>query len=176
MSKAVFLDRDGVLNKTDVRDGKPYAPRSIQNFELTADALQSTHRLAEAGYILIVITNQPDVGNGYVEQSVVEAMNEKLFRELPLNAIKSCFHSQKDDCQCRKPKPGMLLEAFEELEIDPEHSFMVGDRWSDIHAGNAAGCKTIFIDNGYAEKKPENPDHVTASLSGAVDYILTAQK
>ncbi len=175
MKKAVFFDRDGVLVRSLVRDGKPYAARTLEEFEILPESGEVTRRLAEAGFQLLVFTNQPDVGNGLVERSVVEEMNRILLQTLPLTAIKVCYHSQKDECACRKPKPGMLTEAASEFDLDLSQSYVVGDRKSDIEAGNAAGCFTIFIDRGYREQSPDNADKWVQSLAEAKDLILALE-
>lgn len=172
MRPAVFLDRDGVLVETEIRRGKPFAPRSLAEFTVFADAKAHCDRLKQAGFILVVVSNQPDVGNGLVARSVVEAMNEKLRAELPLDAVKICYHSQDKGCACRKPAPGLLLEAAKELILDPAASFMIGDRWLDIVAGKNAGCHTILIDRDYAEKEKTRPDATVRSLGEAVDVVL----
>lgn len=172
--KAVFLDRDGVLSRSEVRGGKAFAPTRLEDFALLPDAEEATAALSRLGYCLVVVTNQPDVGNGLVDRAVVERMNEALARRLPVDLIKVCYHAQGDGCACRKPKPGMILEAADELGIDLAASFMVGDRWSDIEAGRAAGCRTIFIDRSYAEKRPDASDFTATSLAQAADQIRAA--
>ena len=146
MNQAVFLDRDGVLTRANVRDGKPYAPRSLADLEILPDALAATTALKTDGFQLVVITNQPDVGNGLLDLAVVEAMHCRLRDELPINLIKACYHRQSDGCYCRKPRPGMLIEAADELDVDLARSFVVGDRWSDVEAGRSQGCRTVFVD------------------------------
>jgi len=175
LNKAVFLDRDGVLNHTEIRDGKPYAPTRVEDFKLFDDVEGSIRLLKDAGFLLVVVTNQPDVGNGFVEQSVVEEMNDRMMAKLPLDDIRVCFHKQTDNCECRKPKPGMLIDAATALNIDLRTSFMVGDRGGDVKAGKAAGCKTIFIDRGYKEtKKSTKADFTAYSIVDAVSQILNS--
>jgi D-glycero-D-manno-heptose 1,7-bisphosphate phosphatase len=169
---AVFLDRDGVLVESFVRDGKPYAPTRLEDFVIIAESRDALARLKKANFMLVVVTNQPDVGNGLVERSVAERMNERLRAELPVDAIKTCFHAQTAGCDCRKPAPGLLIEAARELDIDHARSYMVGDRWSDIDAGYAAGCSTVFIDRGYDPPRTIQPDFTVRSLIEAADRIL----
>lgn len=172
-ARAVFLDRDGVLNKSIVRDGRPYAPTTLSEFELLPGVIDAAQALRRKGFLLIVVTNQPDVGAGRVEQQTVERMNAELRKWLPIDDIKVCYHVDRDDCQCRKPKPGMLLEAAREWNIDLETSVMVGDRWRDIEAGHAARCKTVFVDCGYDEKGVSKPAHaVVLSLHAAARLII----
>ena len=177
---AVFLDRDGVIVVPEFRDRRSFAPKRLEDFRFYPEAAASLQRLKGAGFILAVITNQPDVGNGLIARSEVDAMHETMTRELPVDAVKACFHRQADGCNCRKPKPGMILEAAVELGVNLNKSFMVGDRRSDVEAGRAAGCATVFIDLGYDEPAPDAPDYVVHSIMEAADVIietaLTAQE
>ncbi|MAE08753.1 MAG: D,D-heptose 1,7-bisphosphate phosphatase [Bacteroidetes bacterium] len=169
---AVFLDRDGVLCRTFVRKSKPYAPKRLEDFKLMPYSYQSVLRLKQHGFIVIVVTNQPDIGNHFVKPDVVEAMHQKLRDKALVDDIFMCPHSQTEGCECRKPKSGMLYKASKKYRIDLKKSFIVGDRSSDVTAGNNAGCRTIFINRGYAEPKPLNPDATVRSLKMAVDFIL----
>ena len=172
-ARAVFLDRDGVLVIPEFRDGRSFAPRRLSDLAIYPEAPASLARLKAAGFQLIVVTNQPDVGNGLVRLSEVEAMHDVLVHQLPIDAIRTCYHAQGDGCICRKPRPGMLLAAAHENAIDMAQSFMVGDRASDIAAGAAAGCMTVFIDLGYtAETPPEYPTYRVTTIGGATDAIL----
>ena len=171
--RAVFLDRDGVLVTPIFRDGRSFAPTSLAQFAVYADAAPSVRRLKDAGYKVVVVTNQPDVGAGKVAQATVEDMHARLEREMPLDAIKTCYHTRDQNCDCRKPKPGMLSEAAREFDIDLTDSVMVGDRASDVEAGVSAGCRTVFIDLGYtAEPKPTQADSIVGSLEAATNWIL----
>jgi len=171
--RAVFLDRDGVLNRSIVRDGRPYAPTSLSEFELLPGVLEATEALHRGGFLLIVVTNQPDVGAGRIERETVEHMNADLRQRLPLDDIKVCYHVDRDACLCRKPKPGMLIEAAKDWNIDLRSSVIVGDRWRDIEAGHAAHCKTVFVDAGYAEKGlSQPPTAVVPSLHAAARLII----
>jgi len=167
MDRAVFLDRDGVLNRSAVRNGRPYAPTSLAELALLPGVVEALTQLREAGFRLIVVTNQPDVGAGKVSVDIVEQINRQLRQELPIDDIKVCYHQDKDQCPCRKPKPGMILAAAKEWSIDLGRSYMVGDRWRDVSAGRAAGCKTIFVDQGYSEPHRDQPDYVVTSLREA---------
>ncbi len=173
LRRAVFLDRDGVLNRAFVREGKPYPPQSLAELEILPRVAQSLDRSRAAGYLNIVVTNQPDVATGRQSRRVVEEMHALLGAKLAIDAFKVCFHVDSDQCVCRKPKPGMLLEAASELGIDIGQSFMVGDRWRDVAAGQAAGCRTCyFVDFGYMEKRPEKPYVPVKSLPDALALIL----
>jgi len=174
MAHAVFLDRDGVINRALVRDGKPYPPASLAEFEILPDVADACAKLKQAGFLLVVATNQPDVGRGTVSRELVESLHSHLCRALPLDRVEACYHPGKgaSECDCRKPKPGMLLRAARELNIDLGRSFMVGDRWRDIDCGHAAGCTTILVDHAYDEPLRQPPDHRVKSLAEAADVIL----
>ena len=170
--RAVFLDRDGVINKSIVRSGKPYPPNNLAELEILPRVPEALRRLKEAGFALIVVSNQPDVARGTIARADVEAINEFLGRALPIDEFRVCYHDSGDKCSCRKPNPGMLLDAARERGLDLAASAMVGDRWGDIEAGQRAGCKTYFIDYGYDEKRPETYDYRVKSLWEAVSIIV----
>lgn len=172
--RAVFLDRDGVINRALESDGKPYPPTSLDEFEILPDVPDACAKLKAAGFLLVVATNQPDVGCGALAKEVVEKIHAHMTAQLPVDRVEVCFHPGKglSDCDCRKPKPGMLLRAARELNIDLAQSWMVGDRWRDVDCGHAAGCKTIFIDRGYAEALKQKPDFLARNLGGAAGIIL----
>lgn len=172
MRKAVFLDRDGVLNQTIFRNGKPRAPYTLEEFSLFSGVVEGIQLLKEQGYVLIVVTNQPDVARGWVSKEAVDAVNNKLRELIPVDDIKICFHTEKDHCSCRKPQPGMLLEAARERDIDLSQSYMLGDRYSDIEAGIRAGCRTILIGPG-DEKGIYSPDFQLDSLFEAAKKIVS---
>ena len=172
MRRAVFLDRDGVLNRAVVRDRKPYAPVTLDELEILPGVPSALRALHEAGFLLIVVTNQPEVARGRLGRDVVEAMHRRLREELPIDDIKACYEVDGPTSTCYKPKPGMLLEAAREHHIELAQSYMVGDRWRDVGAGKAAGCRTIFIDRGYDEPPVEVPDAVCADLTEAASLIL----
>jgi len=171
-ARAVFLDRDGVLNENLVRNNRPYAPRSLDEFRLLPGVEEAVRRLKAAGFLTIVVTNQPDVADGITPRAVVDAMHAELRRRVPLDDIKICFHNNADRCACRKPLPGLILEAAAERGIDLAASYLVGDRWRDIKAGQAAGCHSIFIDYGFKQDEAIEPDAIVRSLPEAVAYIL----
>jgi D-glycero-D-manno-heptose 1,7-bisphosphate phosphatase len=174
--RAVFLDRDGVINRTVVRDGRPYPPSHLDDFELYEDVADGCARLKAANFIVVVITNQPDVGRGTQTQQVVEAMHSKLRSALPwVDRIETCFHAGErhgELCDCRKPRPGMILRAAVELNIDLRASYVIGDRWRDIDCARAAGCRAVLIDRGYQESLREAPDFTVSSFNDAVSTVL----
>lgn len=169
---AVFLDRDGVLNRAIVREGVPHPPDSLGEVEILPGAREALQRLVEQNVPLIVVTNQPDVARGTQTCEEVERINQYLARHLPLTAIYVCFHDAPDNCACRKPKAGLLLDAAAAYNIDLKQSFLVGDRWSDIVAGRAAGCRTLLIDMPYSQAGRCAPDARVEDLSEAVELII----
>jgi D-glycero-D-manno-heptose 1,7-bisphosphate phosphatase len=170
--RAVFLDRDGVLTIPEFRDGRSFAPRRLVDFRLYNDAAVSARRMKDAGFGLVVVTNQPDVGHGLLALDVVEAMHRRLAAAIPVDAIESCYHRQDEGCDCRKPKSGMLRCAAARLGIDCRRSFMIGDRASDVEAGRTVGCRTIFIDRGYIDEQPGQADFIVESLAEATSIVL----
>jgi D-glycero-D-manno-heptose 1,7-bisphosphate phosphatase len=172
VQRAVFLDRDGVINANLERAGRPVAPTSLADFRILPGVENAVRRLKEYGYLIIVITNQPDVANGLTERATVEAMHDVIRAHLSVDDIKTCFHNDAAGCDCRKPKPGLILTAATEYDVDLAQSYVVGDRWRDVAAGRAAGCATIFIDYGYKQDGPNFPDRVAKSLQEATAFIL----
>lgn len=171
--RAVFLDRDGVINRAVVRDGKPYPPVRVEDVDLLPGVADALRQLHEAGFRLVVVTNQPDVARGNQRREIVDAIHDRLGSVLPIDEFRVCPHDDGDGCVCRKPKPGLLVDAARAAGIDLSASFMVGDRWRDVEAGRRAGCTTIFIEHEYAERRPDEPDMIVRSLSEAADWILS---
>lgn len=169
--RAVFLDRDGTINQAVLCGGRPFPPANVEEFLFVPDAVTATWKLKTAGFLLIVVTNQPDVARGTQTIANVEAIHSHLRTLLPLDDIIVSYEDGENPR--RKPAPGMLLEAAEHYDIDLGASFMVGDRWRDVEAGRRAGCRTVFLDSDYAEKKPDPPaDHTVRTLMEAVDWII----
>jgi D-glycero-D-manno-heptose 1,7-bisphosphate phosphatase len=173
LRRAVFLDRDGVINRPVIRGGKPYPPDCAAELEILPGVADSLRRLRAAGFLNIVVTNQPDVATGVQRRAVIEAMHLRLQQELAVDAIMVCYHADADNCACRKPKPGMLIAASADHGIDLTESYVIGDRWRDVEAAQAAGCRTaFFIDYGYLERRPVKPYFAVTSLFEAVAMIL----
>ena len=172
---AVFLDRDGVLNEAFLRNGRPHPPSRVEEFALLPGVVEACAQLRSFGLALVVVTNQPDVARGRQEEATITHMHEFLKARVELDAIYMCPHDDSSQCACRKPAPGMLVAASEDLGLDLTESFMVGDRWRDVEAGKRAGCRTIHIDRHYEEKAPQQPDLVVADLPSAVPWIRAVQ-
>jgi D-glycero-D-manno-heptose 1,7-bisphosphate phosphatase len=169
---AVFLDRDGVINRAVVRAGLPFPPSRADDVELIPGVVEACFSLQKAGALLFCVTNQPDVARGIAQREDIEAINLSLQRTLGLDDVAVCYHDDKDGCACRKPKPGMLINLAARYEINLERSVMVGDRWRDVEAGIRAGCRTVFIDYGYNEERPTKVDWIDGSLAQALPWIL----
>jgi D-glycero-D-manno-heptose 1,7-bisphosphate phosphatase len=169
--RAVFLDRDGVLNGAVLRAGGPHPPGAL-SVEILPGVPEGCRDLASAGLLLIGATNQPDVARGTLSRQDVLRVNRLLLGRLPLLEIRTCFHDDADGCACRKPKPGLLVEAAREHDVDLGRSFMVGDRWSDVAAGAAAGCSTVLIATPYSGRERCAPDQEVADLREAARWIL----
>lgn len=171
---AIFLDRDGTLNVQVVREGKPYPPQTLAEFRLFDDVPAACRNLARAGYVLVVATNQPDVGRGDQQQAVVESMHERLRTLVPeIARVEVCYDPGRGEPSLRrKPEPGMILDATRELGLDLTRSWMIGDRWRDIDCGRRAGVRTVFIDFGYAEELRAAPDFTVKSFREAAGIIL----
>ncbi|NWJ98987.1 MAG: HAD-IIIA family hydrolase [Chloroflexi bacterium] len=172
MGRAVFLDRDGVINQAIIRNGKPHPPDSVEEVVIVPEAAQAFAELKAAGFRLLVITNQPDVARGQQKREIIEAINTYLMERLPLDQIYTCYHDNKDGCECRKPQPGLILQGSREWQVDPAQSFLVGDRFKDIEAGYRAGCTTILIGEGYGEKQVATPDFRVVDLLEATKKIV----
>jgi len=172
----VFLDRDGVISRPIVRERRPYAPGSLEELEVLPGVPEALHALKAAGYQLVMVTNQPDVARGTTSKAVVDSIHQRLTAMLPLDAVFTCLHDDGDRCECRKPLPGLITQAAQELDIDRVASYLVGDRWRDIEAGRRAGCRTFFVDHDYDEPRPQSYDFRVSSLVEAARVILQADR
>jgi len=173
----VFLDRDGVLNRAFPEDGTTRPPWNIEELELLPGVPEAMGRLRTAGFALVVVTNQPDVARGRQTRAAVEAINQKLAQQLPLLDTFACYHDTPDGCECRKPKPGLLLAAALKWNLDLPGGFLIGDRWSDVVAAQSAGCRGVLIDTPFSQAERCTPDRRTTEITAAVDWILeTAEK
>ena len=169
--KAIFLDRDGVLNKAIVRNRKPYPPSTIDELEILEGVYEGIQLLKHSGYKLIVITNQPDVARGLTTIEKVNEINNSIIQLLNVDEIICCFHDDSEDCECRKPKPGMILDAVKKWDIDLSVSYLIGDRWRDIQTAKNIGLTSILIKYDYDEKKI-NANFECNNLEEAANFIL----
>jgi len=145
VSAAVFFDRDGTLVRLVERDGRAVSPRSLEDFRVVPGAGELVRRLRGRGYRTFVVSNQPDVARGFLSETVLRRMHERLRAEVELDDVAVCMHDDGDRCSCRKPQPGMLLALAERWKIDLQASYMVGDSAKDVAAGRSAGCRTILL-------------------------------
>lgn len=176
LKRAVFLDRDGIINEVIRINNKPYPPDSLSTFRLISGVSEKLKQLRDAGYLLFVITNQPDVARGKTPRHIIEEIHKFISEEILLEEIFCCYHDDKDDCTCRKPRPGFFLEAEKKWGVDLSNSFMVGDRWKDIEAAENARVNSIFVDYNYDEPKPISQQFTTGSPLEALTYILNQTK
>ena len=153
--KGVFLDRDGVVNRAILVNGLPKSPRSVDEIEILEGVVEAVKVIKTLKLIPIVITNQPDVARNITSQNQINQINSQIGSVTGIEHFYTCFHDDSNKCNCRKPAPGLIYQAANDLSLDAQKSYLVGDRWRDISAGQDAGCKTFFIDYGYPEKKPE---------------------
>lgn len=172
LKSAIFFDRDGVLTIPINLNGKGYAPRSLEDFKYYEDAAESLRRTHAAGFLNIVVSNQPDVSNGLLLESVLESMNSRMLQDFELEEVNNCQHNSDDNCLCRKPKPGMIQSAAQRLGIDLSSSWMVGDRDGDITAGSSSGLRTVFIDRNWLEESGSLAEFRCTSLMEAINLIL----
>lgn len=172
LRKCLFLDRDGVVNECIVREGKPYPPASADEIRYVPGIHSLCQRAKSAGWLVIIATNQPDVGRGTTSLATVEEIHSKIARDLEVDEIKACYDPGRgQESLFRKPAPGLLLEAASKHGIDLTASYMIGDRWRDVACGLAAGCKTIFIDYGYSEQLTAKPDFTVPTLEAAAALL-----
>jgi D-glycero-D-manno-heptose 1,7-bisphosphate phosphatase len=171
IKRAIFLDRDGVINRVIIRGNKVSSPWKLEEFEFLPGTKEVLKKLKEAGFLNIVVTNQPDVKRGNLKVEELEKMNQILKENLPIEEIKICPHDDSDNCSCRKPKPGLLIEAAKEYGIDLKNSFLIGDGWKDVEAGKAAGCKVILLKTDYNQEAQKKSDFVVENLEEAYKII-----
>ncbi len=172
LNTGIFLDRDGVINKAIIRNNLPYSPRERDDFVILEGVRDAISILVRSGIIPVVITNQPDVSRGFTSVELVEQQHSILKNLLGIQHFYICYHDDTKSCNCRKPKIGLLISASQQLNISLERSYLVGDRWKDIQAGQEAGCSCFFVDYQYAEKQPELPFQKVKSLLEAVKMIV----
>jgi len=178
---ASFLDRDGVIAESRAHAGAPRPPESVDDVAIPAGVADALGSLRRDGYLLVVITNQPDVARGTTTRATVDAINDHLCDVLPIDAVYTCAHDG-DACACRKPQPGLLVEAARDHDIDLPRSWLIGDRWVDVAAGRAAGVRTVLLERDYSWSPTSQgppptglrPDAVGADLAGCVAAIAAA--
>ena len=176
MRRAIFLDRDGVLNETIIKEKEITSPLKLDELKIFPDAKETLLTFKKCGYLLIMVTNQPDIARNKNTKKNVEEINDCLKNYLKLDDVCVCYHDDKDFCNCRKPKSGMLIEASKKHNIDLPKSFIIGDRWRDVEAGKNVKCKTIFIDFKYQEKLKNKPDYIITNIADAKNIVKKLSK
>ncbi len=169
-ARTAIFDRDGVINRIVMRDGAPASPRNMEEFIIDPEAPAALGRLKAAGFRIYVASNQPDLARSNVAPEIIDAMTAAILAALPIEAVRICPHDDGDGCDCRKPRPGMLLGLARDFGFDLHGAFMIGDTWKDVHAGRAAGCATILLERDY--NRGVVADFKAAALSAAIDLIL----
>jgi D-glycero-D-manno-heptose 1,7-bisphosphate phosphatase len=163
--RAFFIDRDGVINKSQILNGVSKPPMDLDSLQLLDGVEQAIGILKGTGIVPVVITNQPDVERGTQTREAVDQINKKIEVLTGITNFYVCYHNDASNCECRKPKIGMIIRASADLGIDVKRSFLIGDRWKDITAGQRAGVReSFFIDYAYSEKKPSQPYTLVKSL------------
>ena len=173
MNKAIFIDRDGVINQLVSRDGGKYSPRLVTDFQIFPSVPNAIKQIREAGYLVVVVTNQPDISRGLLKPNVLDEMHQLLRAICQVDAIYVCPHDNSDNCMCRKPLPGMLLQAATDFSIDLNNSWIIGDRTSDIDAGRAAGVRAVFVTSGQDGARPAGSLHSAENLERAINFIMS---
>jgi len=177
MRRAVFVDRDGVLNAAVVENGRPHPPASAADLKFLAGVRERVAELKGLDFLVLCVTNQPDVARGAATRAEIDEINARVLAEMRLDDLLVCYHDDRDGCDCRKPRPGLLLEAARRRGIDLGRSYMIGDRWKDVACGAAAGCATVFVDYGYAEPyQGPPPAHVSTTAAEAFEYVLAKER
>ena len=172
-SYAIFLDRDGVINKAIVRNGKAFSPRTRNEFVIKYNSVQAIKTMKAAGFKVIVVTNQPDIARGKLSFSDLEWMTKRIMTEIAVDEVVVCPHDDHDNCNCRKPKPGMLLKSSNKWKIDLSRSYLIGDGWRDMAAGKVAGCTCILVDEDY--NKGVECNFLVSNLQDAAELILNRE-
>lgn len=181
---AVFLDRDGVINAVAMRGAVASTPFSVEELRIEPDAAAQLGRLRAAGFVLIVVSNQPDVARGDLSMEAVEAINAELRRALPIDAVYFCPHDTRDQCPCRKPKPGLILMGAADWDVDLARSCLIGDRWVDLAAAGAAGIDGILLQRPWSWDATSiggppvgiSPAAALESLAQCVDYVMNSDR
>jgi len=173
MKKAVFIERDGVLNQAFVNGRQQVGPASLAEFRLQEGVLPLLARLKEAGFLLLVTTNQPGIARGDLSRRELDRMHDQLRRLIPVDDIFICPHDDPDRCPCRKPRPGLFQEARCKWQLNMNASFVVSDKWQDVEAARSAGCTSILIRSAW--NGAAHPDLILQDFGSVVEKILSLQ-
>jgi len=171
LRKAIILDRDGIINKIVIRNGKASSPRKLGEFKFLPNIKKYLESFREMGFLNIVFTNQPDISRGLLKREELRKMHKFISEILPIDEIKFCPHDDNDNCSCRKPKPGLILEAAKKWSIDLKKSYVIGDGWKDMAAGKRAGCKTFLMRRKYNKNLQSGFDFGVNNLKEVIKII-----
>jgi D-glycero-D-manno-heptose 1,7-bisphosphate phosphatase len=174
--RCVFLDRDGVINQSIIVNKKPFSPRTKSEFKFIPNIKNLISKIVELNFYTIIITNQPDIATAHLDEEMLKYFHDKIRRKIPITDIFVCRHISSQNCFCRKPKPGLILEAAKKYNIDLKKSYLIGDRWKDINAANEVGCHSIFIDYDYTEKLETKPNNHVKSMAEACDVFFKKER
>ncbi|MCU0770948.1 MAG: HAD-IIIA family hydrolase [Verrucomicrobia bacterium] len=171
MRVAAFIERDGLLNRFRMQHDLPVAPIQLEEFRVQPEAVPLVRSLQDAGYLVIATTNQPGLTSGELSRRELDLMHEILLKKLNLDDIMVCPHDEADRCPCRKPKPGLLIEAGFKWHVDLDRSVVISDKWQDAEAARIAGCTSILIDSPW--NGPGHHDFQVSSFKAAVAKALS---
>lgn len=169
MNRAVFFDRDGVLNELVERDGGCYSPRRLSDFEIRSGSVEATRKTSSLGYLNIIISNQPDIARGFLEKEELDSMTRVLIDQLTIDDVFYCMHDDDDACNCRKPAPGLFLQAADRWDINLQQSYMIGDTWKDAQAAMKANVKYLLL--GTENNEQYSKENIVSSIGDIFTFI-----
>ena len=170
MKRAVFIERDSILNEVRSGPKQQIPPMGLEDFKIISEAAEPLKKLKAVGFVLIATTNQPGLSRGDQSRRELDRMHDMLRRSFPLDDIMLCPHDEADQCPCRKPRPGLLIEAAFKWHLNLDHSFVVSDKWQDAEAARSAGCTSLLVNSPWI--KQVHRDFVLPNLGSIVDKIL----
>src|SRR5512138_31798 len=170
MKRAVFIERDAILNEVRSGPKQQISPLTLEEFKVNLSAKEPLQKLKASGFVLIATTNQPGLSRGYQSRRELDRMHDILRRTFPLDDILVCPHDEADHCPCRKPRPGLLIEAAFKWHINLDHSFVISDKWQDAEAARTAGCTSLLIKSPYVGQV--HHDFILSDLHGIAEKIL----
>lgn len=171
MKKAVFIERDGVLNEVKTGPKHQITPLTLDEFKVKKEAEPALKKLKAAGFVLIVTSNQPGLSRGYQSRRELDRMHDIVKRCFPLDDLLVCPHDESDHCPCRKPRPGLLIEAAFKWHLNLDHSFVISDKWQDAEAARTAGCTSLLVQSPWVGNV--HHDFVMPDIDAIAAKILT---
>lgn len=171
MKRAVFIERDGILNEVQAGPNHPISPMTMEEFRVNEKAKIPIKKLKDAGFVLIVTTNQPGISRGYQSRRDLDYMHDHLRRNFPVDDILVCAHEESDECPCRKPRPGLLIESAFKWQINLDQSYVISDKWQDAEAARTAGCTSLLLKSPWIGQG--HHDFVLPSLKEIANKIIT---